>query len=376
MKFLIIGEIHHPEELAKAERANAPGAPPVLFPPSQGPYFWAKALRGLGHEVEAFIRNVPALFGVRDQRSQRHTFTRFNILSRGLAVVGARAPRLHPDYQARNRRLLAHIARFRPDWVLLNGGNQVILPETLAAIKKLHGAGLVYLSGVSPIVFSHAIERDAAPLYDLAVVNDYYHGVQWLELVAKRMEALPLSACDPDFHKPYALTSAERAEYGCDLGFVGTLIPPRLYAQRVAALEAVRDLGLGVWSIHGVPEALRGNYRGPALGEKMLRMLCGSQIQINPHGDFMRYGGNMRLFEAAGCGVFQIADDLPGTRDWFAPGVHLATYRDPAHLREVARYYLDHPDERREIAAAAQAYVYAVHTYAHRMAALVTLLQV
>ncbi len=372
MKFLVISEVHHPEELAKAEKTALPGQPP-LFPPSQGTYFWVRSLRRLGHEVDAFIRNVPAVFGWQARRSQR--FTGGKTLAALLAVLGSRAPRLQLDYRVRNRRLLAMVERYQPDVILLNGGNHIIFPETLAAIKARYGCTLVYLSGVSPIVFSQDLERRAAPLYDLVVVNDYYHGIQWLELGAQRMEALPISACDPEYHRPYALSESERAEFGCEVGFVGTLVPANLYSTRVEALEAVRGCGLGIWSIHAIPPSLQACYRGPALGERVLRALCGSKIQVNPHGNFMRYGGNMRLFEAAGCGVFQIADDLPGVSRWFTPGETIVTYRDHAHLRELVGYYLQHDAERQQIAQAAQAHVYAHHTYDQRMAALVDLVQ-
>jgi spore maturation protein CgeB len=370
MKFLIIGEIFHPEELAKAIVTAPPGEAP-LFPPSQMQYFWTRSLRKAGHQVDAFIRNVPAVFGWQARQSQRFTGTKS--LSTLAIVMGNRLPRIHPDYRIRNSRLLKKVSEFQPDVILLTAGNQVIFPETLAHIKSTYGCKLVYLSGTSPIVFSHAIERQAAPLYDLVITNDYYHGIQWLELGAKQMEALPLSACDPDYHHPYVLSETEQAEYRCDLGFVGTLPPPNLYSTRVEALEAVRDCGLGIWSIHGIPTSLQACYRGPALGEKMLRILCGSTIQINPHGNFMRYGGNMRLFEAAGCGVFQIADDLPGVSKWFTPGENIATYRDPHHLQEVVTYYQSRPEERQQIANAARDHVYAHHTYDHRMAALVNL---
>ncbi len=370
MKFLIVGPIHHPEELAKAQKNASPGEP-VLFPPSQGQYFWVRSLRKLGHQVDAFIRNAPALFGWRARRLERFTGTR------GLAALFTamtyRFPRAQPDYWLRNRRLLTAVARFEPDVILLVGDNRVIFPETLAEIKARYGCQIVYLSGVSPIVFASAIERAAAPLYDLVLVNDYYHGVQWLELGAARMEALPISACDPDHHHPVDLSASERSEFACEVGFVGTLLPPNLYSRRIEALEAVRDCGLGVWSVHKLPPSLNPYYRGPALGERMLRVLCGSKIQVNPHGNFMRYGGNMRLFEAAGCRVFQIADDLPGVSAWFTPGQNIVTYRDPAHLREQVAYYLRHDDERQQIALAAQAHVYAHHTYDQRMAALTNL---
>jgi spore maturation protein CgeB len=49
------------------------------------------------------------------------------------------------------------------------------------------------------------------------------------------------------------------------------------------------------------------------------------------------------------------------------------TYRDPAHLRLLVAHYLQHDDERRQIAQAAQAHVYAHHTYDQRMATLTSL---
>ena len=122
------------------------------------------------------------------------------------------------------------------------GGNTVVFPETLAAIRAAGSAVVVITLGTSPVVFSHALERAAAPLYDLVVANDRYHAVQWRKLGARRAEVLPMSAVDPDVHRPYELTAAQRDAYGCDVGFVGTLVPQRLYSERVAALEALRDL--------------------------------------------------------------------------------------------------------------------------------------
>jgi spore maturation protein CgeB len=207
------------------------------------------------------------------------------------------------------------------------------------------------------------------------VANDFYHAIQWRELGARQVEVLPIAAIDPEFHYPYDLTDAERQEYACDVAVVGTLVPQRLYSERVAALEALRDFDLGLWSVHEVPASLRQFYRGPALGEQMLRITRAAKITVNPHGDFMRYGGNMRLFEACGVGTFQIVDDRPGVPDWFTVGEHLVTYHDPAHLRELVTYYLAHDDERARIAAAGQAHVHAHHTYDHRMTRLMELVE-
>jgi spore maturation protein CgeB len=106
--------------------------------------------------------------------------------------------------------------------------------------------------------------------------------------------------------------------------------------------------------------------RGKALGEDMLKILSAAKLCFNTHGDFVFYGGNMRLFEVAGAGICQISDDLPGTRLWF-PDVDgkptIITYSDEDDLRAKVGYYLAHEDEREAVARNAQAHVYTHHTY-------------
>lgn len=370
MKFLFVASLHHPDELRAAQAAAPPGEAP-LFPPSMAQHFYERALKARGHTVEVFYRNQPTWGG--DMHAERH--------SAGITpgkVIGALGrrlpPRANPDLRARNAALLRQAQTFRPDIVWLVGDNTVIYPETLAAIKQETGCRLIYASGTSPIVFSQPIERAAARLYDLALVNDYYHGIQWLELGAKQMACLPIAACDPDFHHPYTLTEAEQTAYRCDIAFTGTLVPDNLYSERVHVLEALRDFDLGIWSVHDVPASLKPFVRGSALGETMLRVLSGAKLTINTHGDFMRYGGNMRLFEAAAVGTAQIADDLPGNRKWFTPSETIITYRDLDDLRMKVAYYLAHDAERRELADRARAHVTAHHTYDQRVDTLIGLL--
>lgn len=361
MRFLFIASLHHP-----------PAAQPSLFPVVQAQHFWVKALTKLGHTCDVFWRSASVWPW---DRPSRLRMTRRMTLGRAVNFAATAMPSLNPDFLLRNRRLLQVARRILPDVVVLIGGNEVILPRTLATLKREHGAVLVYACGTSPIVFSHTIERSAARLYDLVIANDLYHAMQWRELGAPHTEVLPLSAVDPEFHRPSTLTDADFARLECDVGFVGTLVPESLYGERIAALEALRKFNLAIWSVHEVPPSLRHAYRGPALGEEMMRAASASTIIVNPHGDFMRYGGNMRLFEACGVGRFQICDDRPGVHEWFQLGTHLITYRDPRQLAEQVAYYLSHPDERERIAAAGQAHVYAHHTYDQRMARLVELIE-
>jgi hypothetical protein len=370
MRILFVTSLHHPDVLAKAVAQTPAGQEPPLFPPSMAQHWWDRALRRRGHQTAVFFRNQPAFGNVRAHRHSER-------LTPGKIVTGVMnrlPPEANPDYQIRNQRLIEQARAFQPDTLWLTGDNLVIYPDTLAQIKRETNCKIIYSTGTSPIVFSKPIERRAARLYDLVLVNDYYHGIQWLELGARHMECLPLSACAPEFHHPYTLTDEQRKAYTCDIAFGGTLVPSNLYSLRTEALAALMDFDLGIWSVHGLPEALKPLRRGDALGQDMLEVLSAAKMTINTHGDFMRYGGNMRLFEAAGVGVLQIADDLPGTRQWFTDGETIVLYRDLDDLRQKVAYYLAHDAEREAVVRRAQEHVYQHHTYDQRMARVETLL--
>jgi glycosyltransferase involved in cell wall biosynthesis len=368
---LFVESLHHPERLHE-ERQQYPHA---HFPTSMTPFFYEKLMRQEGWQTHVFWRNIA--WGSQDTtriKAQRHSerITPSKVVH---ALLHRTPPRMNPDIQARNRALLKMAHDIQPDFVWLAGGNSVIYPETLATLKETLGARIIYLNGVSPVVFSHAMEREAARLYDVVLVNDYYHGMQWREMGAPNVTCLPYVAIDPDHHHPYVLSDEERQQYKADVSFVGTLVPNHLYSERVAALEALhQEYDVGIWTVHDVPASLRASLRGYALGDDMLRVLSGATISLNVHGDFMRYGGNMRLFESASVGAFQIVDARDGIANWFTPDEHLVTFSDVQDLRDKVAYYLAHPEERARIAESALTHVREHHTYAHRWKAIKALL--
>ena len=372
-RLLFIASLHHPKELAEEIRA-AEGDVPPLFPRSMELFTWERAFRKAGYETDVFWRNLPG-FGARDIARLSNEVFRTG-LTPGKLIAGLMQripPQLQPDLRRRNQLLLEQARRYQPDLIWLAGGNREILPATLERLKREHNCKLLFIHGDSPIVFSNPNERAAAPLYDLVLVNDLYHGSQWRELGAKRVEWLPYSSIDPELHAPQPVTDVPNA-YLCDIGFVGTLVPGNLYSERVAALESLRDFDLGIWSVHDVPPSLKPCYRGYALGEDMLQVLSSVKICVNTHGDTMRYGVNLRLFECAALGVFQIVDDRPGVAQHFTVGEHLVTFSDIADLREKACYYLAHDEERSGMAAAARKHALAQHRVDQRLARVLELL--
>lgn len=363
-RILYIASLHHPEQLLQDQAtAQAAGAELPLFPSSMNLRFWEKALLKRGHTVDVFWRNFSG-FGARDIRKlQSLKYTNTLSPQRLAEALMQRLPyQLNVDLRRRNAQLIAYARQTKPDILWLIGDNRVIHADTLAQLKRELGCKILYSTGTSPIVFSLPLERAAARLYDLVIVNDFYHGIQWQELGSPWMLCLPAVAIDPEFHYP-----RPDPKLACDISFVGTLLPPKLYSERIAALEAIKDFDLGIWTVHDLPETLRPNLRGYALGDSMLEAISSSKMTLNVHGDFMRYGGNMRLFEAASVGTFQIVDERVGVHEWFKEGEHLVMYRSLADLRAKITYYLAHDAERQAIADAARQHVLKYHTYEQRL---------
>ncbi len=367
-RILFIASLHHPQTLIREQQsAQANNLPLPLFPTSMSFRFWEKVLLKQGHTVDVFWRNL-AGFGSQDIASLKaEKYTNRITPQRVAQAVMNRLPYdLNPELQKRNQNLLTHARKLQPDIIWLVGDNRVIHADTLALIKAEMNCKIIYSTGTSPIVFSHAIEREAAPLLDIVLTNDFYHGIQWQELGAKEMICLPVVAIDPEFHTP----REAQAKFAVDVGFVGTLIPQNLYSERVEALDALTEFDLGVWSVHDVPDSLKPYAKGSALGGEMLDVLSSVKISINAHGNFMRYGGNMRLFETASIGTFQIADNRIGIHEWFTEDENIVIFKDLQDLREKVAYYLAHDAEREAIAAKARQHVLANHTYEHRLAKL------
>ncbi|MEW6749561.1 MAG: glycosyltransferase [Candidatus Latescibacterota bacterium] len=163
-----------------------------------------------------------------------------------------------------------------------------------------------------------------------------------------RVAWLP-AACEPRLHRGFPVAKAY------DVVFVGQTMP-RWHAERVRLLEQLVQSGLDVRVDSKVLEEMALLYsRG--------RMVFNRSL----NGDL-----NMRVFEALASGSLLLTDRLPaaaGLEELFTDRRHLVLYGE-SDLVDVARYYLEHGEEREEIAGAGQAEVLAHHTYGHRADAL------
>src|SRR5262249_22583277 len=139
--------------------------------------------------------------------------------------------------------------------------------------------------------------------------------------------------------------------------------------------RAAREVDVGFWG-YGAGQwprssPIRRNFHGEAWGLDMFRVLAGSRLAINRHGDFTEgYACNMRLYEATGVGTMLLTDGRKGLGDLFEPGREVVSYTSSDDLAAKLRHYLTAHDELREIARAGHARTLSSHTYAHRMSQL------
>ena len=107
-----------------------------------------------------------------------------------------------------------------------------------------------------------------------------------------------------------------------------------------------------------------------ALHERMRRVpICLNLIKGN-----WETGLIIRHFEVPAHGGFQLTYQTAELEACFEIGKECDVFHDEAELLEKIHYYINHPNERREIAAAGQRRVLSEHLYSHRITKLVELL--
>jgi hypothetical protein len=161
--------------------------------------------------------------------------------------------------------------------------------------------------------------------------------------------------------------------------FVGSLLASHSsrinFLERVASKVPVETWGPGVDTL-SPNSPLREKYHGEAWALGMYDVLHSADIVLNHHIDLAQsYANNMRLYETTGVGSLLVTDWKENLADLFEPGREVVAYRNPDECAEMIAYYLEHEDERKQIAQAGQQRTMRAHTYYHRMQELIGILE-
>ena len=321
------------------------------------------------YNLEAFVSNAFARIGWQ--------VSRFNIYEEILPVrelqsylrfVVTRSFESHKsvDYFSRaNEKVYSRIRRQKPDLLLVFKG-EVFPPKTATRISHELGVRTALWFPDDPR-FVNSLLSKIAPSFDFVIVSARSSIQALQEVGVRQIVHLPF-ACDPSFHR-----SLERTKT-FDVTFVGSYYP-----ERSRVLSKLTSFNLKIWGPHWnlpwVPRGVRKCVMKTAsYGEELVDIVNRSKITINIHhaSDLGALGKtNMRVFETAGCGGFQLSDQPEGLTEFFVPNREIICYRSPDELVLMVDRFLKSDEERISIAGAAQKRAYGDHTYEIRVKTLI-----
>lgn len=155
--------------------------------------------------------------------------------------------------------------------------------------------------------------------------------------------------------------------YQCDITTAGNQ-----HSWRVAFFKNLSDYDVKIW---GNPAPLwmaagvvKGMHQGRGVyNQDKVRAFRGARIVVSNLHYSEIWGVNVRSFEAAGAGAFQMVDWRPGLNQLFEDGKELISFKGIADLRKKIDFWLPREAERRAIAEAGMKRAYAEHTYELRL---------
>jgi spore maturation protein CgeB len=317
-----------------------------------------------GHQFpDSFARNITVTLGrmghqvtnVRGVRTRHHGGKLANAFWTYL-------PKAIPSLEKKlYHEVVQKAASARPDLVLVTYGSMP--PEVVSDLKRVCGGKIVcwYTDSAAGLNRNYLLASD----FDFVFLKEPY-------LVSVGRDKLGLNAlylpecCNPIWHRPIHPDEQDLRKYGCDLAAQGTL-----HYYRARMLEAFADYDLKIWGRNcpaWLDSRAKRNYSNRYVAEtEKAKALQSAKIIVNTMHFTEFEGVNCTLFEAAGCGAFQIADWKPALPELFEPEREIVTFRTRRELKEKVDYYLAHPVERREIAARACARAHRDHTYEKRL---------
>jgi spore maturation protein CgeB len=311
----------------------------------------------MGHEVLSVNPDKSFLSGYLPETLYNNNFLK--IKSVEMAIV-----KEYPAIEAYQWREAGKIIkRFEPDIILSVMWD--ISPGILESLKKRTGKEpfTALWCGDSLINFRRGYIF-AAP-WDFLFFKDKYIVDFFKHKLQLNAHLLPLG-CYPKWHYKVKLTPEENDLYECEITTAAGL-----YYYRARFLENFMQYRLKIWGPPApkyVKSPVAKFFQGHFVGEvEKAKAFNGAAIVLNNMHYSEIMGLNQRVFDACGCGAFQIVDASPVMEDFFMPGKELICFQDLQELRELIPYYLNRPKERAEIAWAGYTRAHAEHTFRHRL---------
>lgn len=310
-----------------------------------------RALKSLGHEVEAF-------------KWCGH-FSRPAGAMGGLVHLARRAQNKYlvgPVIGCINRDLIARVTHFKPEMLFVYRGTHVT-DDTLRTIKALlPDCVLVGYNNDDPFspAYPHYLWRHflrAVPSYDLTLAYRHANLAEYRNAGARRVELLR-SWFVPERNHPVKLSEADKTKFEADVVFVGHYEDD----QRLEYLEEIARQGIRLrlfgpgydWDpvIRKSP-VLNGLVPVQLVwGEDYNRALCGAKIALCFFSKLNRDTYTRRCFEIPATGTLMLSEYSDDLSTLYKEGVEAAFFRNRDEMIKKIRHYLANDEERKRVALA------------------------
>ncbi|GAA3408564.1 glycosyltransferase [Paenibacillus hodogayensis] len=264
----------------------------------------------------------------------------------------------------------------KPDLVLVLDAAGVSVPAD--QIDRIRAQGIRTAVWLPDDPYHSDATATIAPHYDYVFTLESSCVPVYRELGCHQSHYLPL-AVNPGFTRQFKVSEA----YRHDICFVGSAFWNRVaYFDEIADYLATKRVKIiGYWwerlnKYAKLAKFIDGVWLSP---EETAKHYSGSKIVINLHRSaedadhnsnsrkIPANSVNPRLFEIASCAAFQLVDQRPDLPGLYTPGHDIVTFSTPRELVRQLDYYLNHEEERREIARRALFRTVTEHTYAKRL---------
>lgn len=180
-----------------------------------------------------------------------------------------------------------------------------------------------------------------------------------------------IKACAPNFYSPGA-SVANPDKYIAAHSYIGLQIAETERIRTLNTLGQFFAVDLFTRSDSTLlQKATSGNgvrvHGGVATLTEMPKIFHLSKINLNMTIKPIQTGLPLRIFDIMGCGGFLMTNYQAELTDLFEIGVDLEAYASMEELVDKCAYYLEHEDERKQIALNGYRKVCEQHTYIHRI---------
>ena len=260
-----------------------------------------------------------------------------------------------PDLCGANKQIIEKVRQNTYDLIWIDKG--IIIKENTFKMIKCYARN-AKIVGYSPdyMCARHNQSKEflaSLKYYDTFVTTKSY-SVEGLKKLGCKDVYFVGNSYQDGFHRPYKLTSEEQDLYGCDVGFIGAWEAER---SRSIVYLAQNGIQVKIWGSKEWEKVCAKQHNLIFAGrelrdESYCKAICGCKIALC----FLRKMNldlqTTRTVEIPACGCFMLAEKTIEHQAMFEEGKEAVFFENDEDLLEKCRYYLQHDDERQQIARA------------------------